>query len=32
MTTTMARLLVLWGTPENPEFFEQHYWEVHVPW
>jgi len=31
MTTTMARLLVLWGTPEDPDFFERHYREVHVP-
>ena len=31
MTTTMARLLVLWGTPEDPGFFEHHYREVHVP-
>ena len=29
--TTMARFLVLWGTPENPEFFEHHYREVHAP-
>jgi uncharacterized protein (TIGR02118 family) len=29
--TTMARLLVLWSTPEDPDFFEQHYREVHVP-
>ena len=31
MTTTMARFLVLWGTPEDTDFFEQHYREVHVP-
>jgi len=29
--TTMARFLVLWGTPQDPEFFERHYREVHVP-
>ena len=29
--TTMARFLVLWGTPEDPDFFEHHYREVHVP-
>jgi uncharacterized protein (TIGR02118 family) len=29
--TTKARLLVLWSTPEDPNFFEQHYREVHVP-
>ena len=29
--TTMARFLALWGTPEDPEFFEHHYREVHVP-
>jgi uncharacterized protein (TIGR02118 family) len=28
---TMARFLVLWGTPQDPEFFEHHYREVHVP-
>jgi uncharacterized protein (TIGR02118 family) len=31
MTTTMARFLVLWGTPEDPDFFEHHYREIHVP-
>lgn len=31
MTTTMARFLVLWGTPRDPELFEQHYREIHVP-
>jgi uncharacterized protein (TIGR02118 family) len=31
MTTTTARLLVLWDTPEDPDFFERHYREVHVP-
>ncbi len=30
MTTTMARFLVLWGTPEDPDFFEHHYREVHI--
>ena len=29
--TTMARFLALWDTPEDPEFFEHHYREVHVP-
>jgi uncharacterized protein (TIGR02118 family) len=29
--TTTARLLVLWGTPEDPDFFEHHYREIHVP-
>lgn len=29
MTTT--RFLVLWGTPEDPDLFEHHYREVHVP-
>ena len=29
--TTMARFLALWDTPEDPEFFERHYREVHVP-
>jgi len=29
--TTMARFLVLWGTPQDPEFFERHYREAHVP-
>jgi uncharacterized protein (TIGR02118 family) len=29
--TVMARFLVLWGTPQDPEFFERHYREVHVP-
>lgn len=29
--TTTARMLVLWGTPEDPDFFEHHYREVHVP-
>ena len=27
----MARLLVLWGTPQDPDFFERHYREIHVP-
>jgi uncharacterized protein (TIGR02118 family) len=27
----MARFLVLWSTPEDPDLFEQHYREVHVP-
>jgi uncharacterized protein (TIGR02118 family) len=29
--TTMARLLVLWDTPEDPDRFERHYREVHIP-
>ena len=29
--TTTARFLVLWGTPEDPDFFERHYREIHVP-
>ena len=29
--TTTARLLVLWGTPADPDLFERHYREVHVP-
>jgi uncharacterized protein (TIGR02118 family) len=29
--TTTARFLVLWDTPEDPEHFERHYREVHVP-
>ena len=28
---TMARFLVLWGTPRDPDFFEHHYREIHVP-
>jgi uncharacterized protein (TIGR02118 family) len=29
--TTTARFLVLWYTPEDPDLFERHYREVHVP-
>ena len=29
--TTMARFLVLWGTPEDTDYFERHYREIHVP-
>jgi uncharacterized protein (TIGR02118 family) len=29
--TTTARFLVLWDTPEDPDLFERHYREVHVP-
>jgi uncharacterized protein (TIGR02118 family) len=29
--TTTARLLVLWDTPTNPDYFERHYREVHIP-
>ena len=28
---TSARFIVLWDTPTNPEEFERHYREVHVP-
>jgi uncharacterized protein (TIGR02118 family) len=28
--TTTARFLVLWGTPEDPDYFERHYREIHV--
>jgi uncharacterized protein (TIGR02118 family) len=28
---TTARFLVLWGTPEDPEKFDRHYREVHIP-
>jgi uncharacterized protein (TIGR02118 family) len=26
-----ARFIVLWGTPTDPEAFERHYRDVHVP-
>ena len=29
--TTTARFLVLWDTPQDPDFFERHYREIHVP-
>jgi uncharacterized protein (TIGR02118 family) len=29
--TAMARLLILWDTPEDQDGFERHYREVHVP-
>ena len=29
--TTTARFLVLWDPPQDPDFFERHYREVHVP-
>jgi uncharacterized protein (TIGR02118 family) len=29
--TTTARFLVLWTTPQDPDRFEHHYREVHVP-
>ena len=29
--TTTARFLVLWGTPQDPDSFERHYREIHVP-
>ena len=28
---TTARFLVLWDAPDNPDYFERHYREVHVP-
>lgn len=28
---TTARFLVLWGPPTNPEAFDRHYREVHIP-
>jgi len=27
----MVRLLVLYNTPENPEAFDRHYNEIHIP-
>jgi uncharacterized protein (TIGR02118 family) len=29
--TTTARLLVLWDTPADPDCFERHYRELHIP-
>ena len=29
--TTTARFIVLWDTPEDPDGFEHHYQQVHVP-
>jgi uncharacterized protein (TIGR02118 family) len=29
--TTTARFLVLWDTPADPDYFERHYREVHIP-
>jgi uncharacterized protein (TIGR02118 family) len=29
--TSMARLLVLYKTPKNPEAFDRHYQSVHIP-
>jgi uncharacterized protein (TIGR02118 family) len=29
--TTTARFLVLWDTPDDPDYFERHYREVHIP-
>ncbi|WP_225099124.1 EthD family reductase [Streptomyces sp. CoH27] len=26
-----ARFLALYETPADPEAFDQHYWEVHIP-
>ena len=31
MTATPARFLVLWERPTDPEAFERHYREVHIP-
>ncbi len=31
MTTTGARFLVLWDTPRDPEGFDSHYRDVHIP-
>ena len=28
---TTARFIVMWGMPEDPEAFDRHYREVHVP-
>jgi hypothetical protein len=28
---TTARFIVLWGAPEEPEAFNRHYEEVHIP-
>jgi uncharacterized protein (TIGR02118 family) len=28
---TTARFIVLWGTPQDPEAFNRHYHEVHIP-
>lgn len=27
----MARMVVVYGTPENPEEFDRHYFDVHIP-
>ncbi|SRR6266567_143624 len=29
--TTSARFLILWDTPEDPQEFDRHYREVHIP-
>jgi hypothetical protein len=29
--TTTARFIVLWGAPDDPEAFNRHYQEVHIP-
>ena len=29
--TTKARFLVLWSQPDDPEAFQRHYREVHIP-
>jgi uncharacterized protein (TIGR02118 family) len=28
---TTARFLVLWDAPQDPDYFERHYREVHIP-
>jgi len=28
---TTARFIILWGTPTDPEAFDRHYREVHIP-
>jgi uncharacterized protein (TIGR02118 family) len=28
---TNARFMVLWGTPSDPDAFDRHYREVHIP-
>jgi uncharacterized protein (TIGR02118 family) len=29
--STRARFIVLWGTPTDPEAFDRHYREIHIP-
>jgi uncharacterized protein (TIGR02118 family) len=28
---TTARFIILWGTPTDPEAFDRHYREIHIP-